>query len=69
MRGICIVLLEVWWAIGSVFAALLALGVIPNSERILSYDYHVMNAISMQYPDLYIGVYILLCVHFHLHWF
>ena len=32
LRGVCIVLLEMWWGVGSVLAALLALAVIPNSE-------------------------------------
>ena len=31
-RGVCIVLLEMWWGVGSVLAALLALAVIPNGE-------------------------------------
>ena len=50
MRGICIVLLELWWAIGTIFAAVLALVVIPNSKHIfilwLSCDYHVITISS-----------------------
>lgn len=38
IRGVCIVLLEVWWAVGSVFAALLALAVIPNGK---SHEHHM----------------------------
>ena len=32
LRGACLVLIEVWWAIGSGLAALLALAVIPNGK-------------------------------------
>ena len=37
-RGVCVILLEMWWAIGTMLAAVLALAVIPNSE---SCDHHM----------------------------
>ena len=36
LRGACLVLIEVWWAIGSGLAALLALAVIPNGKIIIT---------------------------------
>ncbi len=33
LRGLCVVLLALWWAIGSILAALLALAVMPNSKE------------------------------------
>ena len=33
-RGLCITLLELWWAVGSIFAALLAWAIIPTGQGI-----------------------------------
>ena len=32
IRGICIVVLEIWWTVGTILAVVLALAVIPNCK-------------------------------------